>query len=175
MVEKFKDEENRNNQSESSGARPSAPDSELDTLRQELEEEKNRHLRTRADFENFRKRVERERDTTRKSIKKEILTDLLDYLEYFKQARKLIRDPAAAEGVEIMARQFNELLQKHGVRAMQCLGMPFDPEEHEGMGYVTTEECPEGCVAEEICSGYMLDDFLLKPAQVMVAKKPEEK
>lgn len=145
---------------------------ELDKIKQELEEEKRRHLRTRADFDNYRKRVERETVNTQIRAKKEILYDLLTFLDYFEQARKQVRDPAAASGIDIMARQLNDLLYKHGVRPIECHGQPFDPEEHEGIGYVNTDQCPEGCVAEEICSGYKLGDILLKPAQVMVAQKP---
>ena len=143
----------------------------LTELEGELTDEKNRHLRTRADFENYRKRIEREAETSRLQIKKEILTDLLTFLDYFDQARRQLQDPAAAQGLEIMARQFNELLQKHGVKPVECIGLPFDPEAQEGIGYVDTEDCPEGCVAEEICTGYRLGDVLLKPARVMVAKK----
>ncbi len=137
----------------------------------ELAAEKNRHLRTRADFENYRKRVEREAETSRLQVKKEILTDLLEFLDFFDQARRQLQDPATAQGLEIMARRFNDLLQKYGVRPVECTGLPFDPETQEGIGYVEAEECPEGCVAEEICTGYMLGDILLKPARVMVAKK----
>jgi molecular chaperone GrpE len=143
----------------------------LEELQLELANEKNRHLRTRADFDNYRKRIERDTETSRLQIKKEILVDLLTFLDYFEQARRQLRDPAAAEGLVIMARQFSELLQKHGVRPVECIGLPFDPEAQEGIGYVVTEECPEGCVAEEVCTGYMLGDVLLKPARVMVAKK----
>jgi len=143
----------------------------LTELEGELTDEKNRHLRKRADFENYRKRIEREAETSRLQIKKEILTDLLTFLDYFDQARRQLQDPAATQGLEIMARQFNELLQKHGVKPVECIGLPFDPEAQEGIGYVETEECPEGCVAEEICTGYRLGDVLLKPARVMVAKK----
>ncbi len=152
---------------------PNTLEKELEVLRDQLEEEKNRHLRTRADFDNFRKRMEREAETKRINAKKEILLDLLKYLDYFDQARKQVQDPAAAKGLEIMARQFHELLYKHGLRPIECLGQPFDPEEHEGVGYITTEEHPEGCVAEELCCGYKLGDILLQPARVMVAKNPE--
>ena len=146
----------------------------LTELENELTDEKNRHLRTRADFDNYRKRIEREAGTSRLQIKKEILVDLLTFLDHFEQARKQLQDPAAVKGLEIMARQFYELLQKHGVKTVECIGLPFDPEAQEGIGYVETEDCPEGCVAEEICSGYMLGDILLKPAQVMVAKKKQD-
>lgn len=152
---------------------PKTLNPELEELRRELNEEKNHHLRTRADFENFRKRMERDAENMRVYAKKEILIDLLKFLDYFDQAGKQVQDPAAARGIEIMARQFNELLYKHGVRPVECLGEPYDPEEQEGIGYITTDQCPEGCVAEEVCSGYKLGDILLKPAQVMVARKQE--
>ncbi len=144
---------------------------ELEEIQAELADEKNRHLRTRADFENYRKRTERDAETSRLYMKKEILADLLAFLESFEQARKKLQDPATSAGLEIMARQFNELLQKHGVKPVECIGLPFDPETHEGIGFVETESCPEGCVAEEICTGYRLGDILLKPARVVVAKK----
>jgi molecular chaperone GrpE len=143
---------------------------ELNLLREQLADEKNRHLRTRADFDNYRKRVERDAETSRTYIKKEILLDLLKFLDYFEQARKQIKDPAALGGIEIMMRQFNELLHKHGVRPVECLGLPFDPEEQEGLGYIETDYYPQGCVAEEVCCGYKLGDTLLKPARVLVAK-----
>jgi molecular chaperone GrpE len=145
----------------------------LEELSRELSDEKNRHLRTRADFDNYRKRVERDTEANRTFVKKEILLDLLMFLDYFEQARKQIKDPAALGGIEIMMRQFNELLHKHGVRPVECLGLPFDPEEQEGLGYLETDLYPEGCVAEEVCCGYKLGDTLLKPARVMVAKKDD--
>jgi molecular chaperone GrpE len=148
---------------------------ELEKLRQELKEEKNRHLRTLADFDNYRKRTMRDANNNRIQAKKEVLTDLLDFLGFFDQARKQVQDPAAASGMEIMARQFQELLNKHGVRPVECLHKPFDPEEQEGIGYIETGQCPDGCVAEEICTGYKMGDILLKPAQVMVARNPGQK
>lgn len=166
-------EQNYINNEEQAEIDVQALEGELEMLRDQLEEEKNRHLRTRADFDNFRKRMEREAEVRRINAKKEILLDLLKYLDYFDQARKQVQDPAAAKGLEIMARQFHELLYKHGVRPIECLGQPFDPEEHEGVGYITTDEHPEGCVAEELCCGYKLGETLLQPARVMVAKNPD--
>lgn len=170
MEEKNKNYNNRDIISK----KPAGLKEEVEQLRRELEEEKNRHLRTLADFDNYRKRVERDADANRNQMKKDILLDLLNFLDFFDQARKQVQDPAAARGIEIMARQFNELLYKQGVRPVECLGQPFDPEEQEGIGYITTDQCPDGCVAEEICSGWKLGDTLLKPAQVMVAREPAE-
>lgn len=160
------------NGGESNRADRETPESKIEALREALEEEKRRHLRTRADFENFRRRTERDADRNRLYAKKDILVDLLTFLDYFEQARKQVHDPAAAGGLEIMTRQFNELLHRQGVRPVECAGKPFDPEDQEGVGYIETEDCPEGCVAEELCTGYRLGDILLKPARVMVARKP---
>ncbi|MFO7952658.1 MAG: nucleotide exchange factor GrpE [Bacillota bacterium] len=148
------------------------PEEELENLRRELAEEKQKHTRTRADMENLRKRMEREKENQRLHAKKEVLLDLLTFLDYFDQARKQIQEPAAAEGINIMARQFYNLLYKHGVRPVDCLGEPFDPEDQEGIGYIETDQYPEGCVAEEITTGYKLGDILLRPARVMVAQSP---
>lgn len=145
---------------------------EIEKLQRELEEEKKRHLRTRADLENYRRRVEREAENRRIQAKKELLLDLVAFLDYFEQAKKQVTDPAAGEGLQIMARQLSELLHKHGVRPVECLGRPYDPEEQEGIGYLETDLCPDGCVAEEVCTGYRLGEHLLRPAQVMVARKP---
>lgn len=173
MEEKKRDINNYPQETEEKAEEKLNLEAELKQARRALEEEKDRHLRTKADFENFRKRMAREADSARIEAKKEIILDLLTYLDYFEQARKQVQDPAAARGIEIMARQFNELLYKHGVRPVECLGQPFDPEEHEGLGYIETDQRPDGCIAEEVCRGYKLGDILLKPAQVMVAKNLE--
>lgn len=150
-----------------------AREEKIEQLCRELEEEKARHLRTRADLDNYRKRMGREAEAVRINAKKEILFDLLTFLDYFDQAKKQVRDPAATEGIEIMSRQFRDLLHKHGVRPVECLGRPFDPQEQEGIGYMKSEKFDEGCVCEELSPGYKLGEVLLKPARVMVAQKPD--
>ena len=178
-MENLKNKRNQNHladrvagQTENNGACTALKD-ELEQLKNELAEEKNRHLRTRADFDNYRKRVARDFEATKTEIKREILVDLLHFLDYFEQALKQVQDPGAAGGLKIMSRQFNEFLQKQGVEPVECLGLPFNPEEQEGLGFIVTDRCPEGCVAEEVCPGYRLSGTLLKPSKVLVAKKEE--
>ncbi|HSW35673.1 MAG TPA: nucleotide exchange factor GrpE [Candidatus Limnocylindrales bacterium] len=146
----------------------------VEQLHHELNDERNRRLRALAEFDNYRKRTIREADNTRINAKKDLLIDLLVFLDHFDHARMQVKDPAAAQGISIMARQFDDLLVKHGVSKIPCLGKPFNPEEHEGIGYKNTEDCAEGCVAEELCPGYQFGDILLKPAQVMVARKTKD-
>lgn len=142
----------------------------VEELRTALEEEERRHVRTLADFDNYRKRMERNSEAQFVRAKREILFDLLAFLDYFDQAREQIEDPATLQGLGIIRRQFDLFMSKQGVTQVTCLGQAFDPEEHEGVGYVDNDQYQEGCVATEISPGYWLDGLLLRPAKVMVVK-----
>ncbi len=145
---------------------------EVQELQRELEEQKNLYVRVLANFDNYRKRAGREAEAADIRTRREILLDLLRFADFFEQARHQITDPSAADGVGLMARQFREFLGKQGVRVLNCLGRPFDPAEQEGVGYKETTDYPEGCVAEELNQGYSIHDELLRPARVLVARKP---
>ena len=140
----------------------------IEELSHDLEEEKNRHLRTLADFDNYRKRTERDAEAKLNRAKKEILLDLLVFLDYFDQARKQVQEPAAATGIDIMARQFNEFLYKHGVRAVECLGQPFDPEEHEGI------EADLTLIGKALSGGFYPISAVLSNTEVMDVLQPGE-
>lgn len=148
------------------------PGEEIKILRQELADEKNRHLRTLADFDNYRRRVERTAQEMSMQEKKALLLDLLALFDDFEQARKHINDAQTAEGLNLIYRRFLELLKNHGVTPIECLGRPFDPAEQEGVAYVETADCPEGCVAGEICRGFKFGEEILRPAKVLVARRP---
>ena len=148
-------------------------DSIVEELQQAVADEKERHMRTLADFANYRKRIERDSGAQYLKARKQILLDLLTFLDYFDQAREQVQDPAAAKGLEIIRRQLDLFMQKQGVRQVDCLGQTFNPEEHEGLGYVETEEYRDGCVSGVVSPGYMLDGLLLRPAKVMVVKSSD--
>jgi molecular chaperone GrpE len=145
---------------------------EKNFLAQELENEKNRHLRTLADFDNYRKRVERDAQIRNTAAKKALLVDLLDLLDHVEQARRQPLGAQTAEGLDLIHRQFVNLLEKHGVIPIECLGAPFNPAEQEGVSYLETTAYPEGCVAEEVRRGYRFGGEILRPARVLVAKQP---
>ena len=140
-----------------------------DTLRRALEEEKNRHLRTLADFDNYRKRVEREAQSNAVQGKKELVAELLPVLDNLERAVGQAPDEKMSRGLGMVCRQFMDLLQKHGLEPVECLGLPFNPEEHEGIGYVAGTGHPAGHVAQELCRGYRFGRELLRPATVRVA------
>lgn len=149
----------------------SDPEEEMRLLRQELANEKNQHLRALADFDNYRKRVARDVKMRSNEAKKALTLDLLGLLDNLEQAIMQVNDEKTAGGLRLIYQQFLDILKKHGVTPIDCLGKPFDPAEQEGLAYLETVDYPEGHVAEELCRGYKFGDELLRPARVRVARR----
>ena len=159
---------------EAAAADAAAGPSELDTLRRERDEHYDRLLRTTAEFDNYRKRTERERqsifDTAASGIIEELLP-LVDDLE-----RALDADPgdegadAYRKGVELIHRQLIEILRRRGVKPIEALGADFDPNLHEAVVLEPSPGHRDNEVIGELRKGYMLNDRLLRPASVKVAK-----
>ena len=147
---------------------------ELSPAERERDEYRDLLLRTTAEFDNYRKRTERERqsifDTAASGIIEELLP-LVDDLE-----RALDADPgddgadAYRKGVELIHRQLMEILRRRGVKPIEALGETFDPHFHQAVSYEPTEDRDEGEIIEEFRRGYMLGDRLLRPSMVKVAK-----
>lgn len=149
-----------------------APQDEVLALRKELQEEKNRHLRTLADFDNYRKRVERDMESNSTRGKKELIKELIAVLDNFERAFGQIKDEQVRQGLQMVYQQFFDLLRRHGLEIVESLGKPFDPCEHEGIGYLENHNFLPGHVAEELSRGYRFGSDLLRPARVRVAKRP---
>ena len=150
---------------------------EEDALRAEIEELRDRSIRTLADFENYRKRAERERADQVKYGVGEILQDLLpivDNLERALEAGGSVED--LKTGLELIVRQTQDLLRQRGVEAVEAVGRPFDPTVHEAVMREEDPEVTEPTVTAELQRGYVLHDRLLRPAMVRVAMaaEPEE-
>ena len=132
-------------------------------------------LRKTAEFDNYRKRIERDRqaqnDAAAASIIQELLP-LMDDLERALKAESSASDAGNAyrRGVELIHKQLGEILRKRGVRAIEALGADFDPHYHQAVSYDAAEGRREGEVIEEFRRGYMLGDRLLRPSMVKVAK-----
>ncbi|RMG20032.1 MAG: nucleotide exchange factor GrpE [Deltaproteobacteria bacterium] len=134
--------------------------------------------RTAADFDNFRKRVAREREEDRKFAIEKLLKELLPVIDNMERAL----ESASAEagevesqlltGVKMVHKLFLDTLKKFGVEQFSAKGEPFNPEKHEAMQTVESAEVPEGHVAEEYMKGYYLNERLVRPAMVAVAKAP---
>lgn len=151
---------------------------ELKAARDEARKNWDLYLRSQADLENYRKRVQREKQEMARFANEGLLRELLPVVDNLQRAVDHAREEQAEstallEGVEMTLNQFARTLEKFGVTPVEAVGRPFDPDCHEAMGQVVSEELPPNTVAQELQKGYRLHDRLLRPALVMVSKAPE--
>ena len=150
-----------------------ATSSQADTLQKERDDLYDRLLRKTAEFDNFRKRVERDRKDMIEWAAADVLTDLLLIADDFDRALATEAPPQAQAykaGFELIQRQLAELLKKRGVTVVDALGTDFDPHLHQAVAYEEVEGKRDGEVVEVLAKGYKLGDRLLRPAIVKVAK-----
>jgi molecular chaperone GrpE len=155
----------------------SVPEDEVTRLTRELEDVRDFVRRKQAEFENYRKRIERERkdftDHAASELVKEILP-VLDNLERALEAAESGSEDRLREGIEITSRQFRDILVKAGLREVEALGREFDPHVHEAVGRIETNEHREGEVLEVYQKGYFFKGRLLRPALVGVVQRPQD-
>jgi molecular chaperone GrpE len=161
--------------SEPSGLEPApASPPEAEALRRERDELKEQLLRKRADFENFRKRVERDREQAGVEAVAAALRGIVPSLDNLERALLARGDEAALrEGVELTQRELLAALEKQGVVAHDPKGQPFDPRIHQALLHEHVPGASEGTVVEVFRKGYSFKDRLLRPALVKVAKAAE--
>ncbi len=132
--------------------------------------------RMTADFSNYRKRNEAERAEFAKFAKADLIARLLDILDAYDRALATIpeelRNSSWVEGMWLIERKLRQILEAEGLQAVDSLGKPFDPYEHEAVAHVESDE-PEGTVIREHQKAYRLHDRVIRPAMVTVAKKKE--
>ena len=137
----------------------------------------DRLLRLQADFENFRKRVQREREQLRLTAHSDLLEDLLPVLDHFEMglanARKHDANPQVLEGFQLVHDQLMGALQRCGLEPIHAEGAVFDPHLHEAITHLPSEEHPADTVITETRRGYRLGDQLLRAAQVVVSSGPQ--
>ncbi|HEV7768189.1 MAG TPA: nucleotide exchange factor GrpE [Thermoanaerobaculia bacterium] len=146
-----------------------APGSD-EALRQENQDLKNRYLRTLADFDNLRKRTEREKADFFRYATSAVLKDLLPVLDNFDRAMEHSQaDDEFHKGVELIYKQLYDVLFKHGLRPIDEVGVHFDPNIHEAVVREEDSSVPSHTVTAMLQKGYFLHDRLLRPALVKVA------
>lgn len=146
---------------------------EVERLKAELAEQQQRTLRTQADFDNFRRRTQKEKEELAKYASSKLITELLPVIDNFERALDAAGISPEVEsfskGVNMIFRQLEGVLNAEGLEAMNCVGQPFNPEFHQAIMQVESEEHEEGIVVEEVQKGYMLKDKVLRPAMVKVS------
>ncbi|HEY7913023.1 MAG TPA: nucleotide exchange factor GrpE [Blastocatellia bacterium] len=142
------------------------------SLERELQRARELYLRTLADFDNYRKRVERERASAARAGKRGLILSMLDVLDSFDRAIEQMKgaDPALIEGLEAIRRKTAGVLEAEGVRPFESKGEMFDPELHEAVARVDTNEHPPGAIVDEFRRGYRWDGEVLRHSEVSVAR-----
>jgi molecular chaperone GrpE len=153
---------------------PRTVEQELEALRKERDEMRDLLLRRRAEFDNYKTRVERDRIQAGVEANANVLKTLVPTLDNLDRALESGGDDAALRtGVELIRRDLLATLESHGVTSEDPKGQPFDPERHQALAHEPAPGYPEGVVVETFRKGYLYKDRLLRPALVKVAKAPE--
>ncbi|WP_366294630.1 nucleotide exchange factor GrpE [Paenibacillus sp. AN1007] len=146
---------------------------ELARLKTEAEENQQRFVRAQADFDNFRRRTQKEKEELAKYASMKLVTELVPVLDNFERAMATVPEgtetESFAKGIQMILRQLETVLTNEGLTAMEAVGQPFNPEFHQAIMQVESEEHEEGIVVEEVQKGYMLKDKVLRPAMVKVS------
>lgn len=154
---------------------PVANEDEIEKLKAEMQELKEKYLRQVAEFDNFRKRTARERLELIQTAGKDVITSLLEVLDDCDRAEKQMQnsDDAAAikEGVQLVFTKLKSTLQAKGVKAMQTVGTDFNPDTQEAITEIpAATEDMKGKVVDEVVKGYYLNDKIIRFAKVVVGK-----
>jgi len=154
---------------------------DLAAAKADAAEWQDRFMRKAAEFENYRKRMDKEKSELKIMSQSAILRDLLPVLDGFDRALKYFSETEGGagsvekyrEGVELLCRQVLDTLAQAGVAPIETKGKPFDPHLHEALSSEATSAAAEGTIVGELRRGYIFKDSLLRPSQVIVAVQPK--
>ncbi|MBM4147132.1 MAG: nucleotide exchange factor GrpE, partial [Nitrospira sp.] len=150
------------------------PVAERAQLSAELQEKNGKYLRLYAEFDNYKKRVSKDKEELIKYSNESLLYEILPFIDHLEMALKHASNEVSSglvQGVEITLRDLRKTLEKFGLTAIEADGKPFDPVVHHAMSQVERNDTENNTVVEEFRRGYMLRDKVLRPALVAVSKK----
>jgi molecular chaperone GrpE len=156
-------------------AAATVPRAEFDALRAERDDLLNSLVRLQADFDNFRKRIERDRAAEHHRAVSHAIEPILPVLDDFERALETDRDPGYEkfrEGFDLIYRRLWAALSKLGLKRIEAAGLQFDPHRHQAVERVESHDHPDGAVLAELAPGYAFHDRVLRPAMVRVAVHP---
>jgi molecular chaperone GrpE len=156
---------------------------DIQAAKAEVAEWQDRFLRKAAEFENYRKRAEKEKSAESMWLAKSVVIEFLPIADACERALKMLADSRNApgnlqqyqDGVELLYRQVIDALNRVGVVAVEAEGKTFDPHLHEALSREETPDFKEGMVVRELRRGYIFKEKLLRPAQVIVSARPQGK
>jgi len=176
-MDEFRNEEPLENKEESQMTN----EEEINLMQQELndaktksEEAMDKMMRLAAEFDNYRKRSAREHENIRKFAAENIIKELLPIVDNFERGIESVNDlkdfDSFLNGVKLILNQMINLLEKEGVKQIKAVGEVFDPNIHEAVMHVNSDDYPENIVIQEFQNGYILNDRVIRPAMVSVSK-----
>ncbi len=149
----------------------------LQEMERELEEQRDLYLRTLADFQNYRRRHQDEMERGRLRLLESLMEELLPILDNFEralQAAEATRQlEPLLEGVRLTERQIKALLARYDIHPIVAVGQPFDPNLHEAIQRIETDEYEDGIIVDEVERGYRIGERVLRPSRVIVARRPQ--
>jgi len=151
---------------------------ELKTTKKKLEEMNERYLRVQAEYANYRNRTEREKSDIYQRAGESIVKNLLEVKDNFERALSSVTDEEKElsfyQGVEMVANQFGEILGDNGLKEIEAMGSPFDPNHHQAVMQMADEEAEPNHVIQVLQKGYQYGEKVLRPSMVVVSKQKEE-
>ena len=143
-----------------------------------LEEMNDRYLRVQAEYANYRNRTEREKSELYQRAGESIVKNLLEVKDNFERALSSVtveeKELSFYQGVEMVANQFNEILGENGLKEIEAMGIPFDPNHHQAVMQMADEEAEPNHVIQVLQKGYQYGEKVLRPSMVVVSKQEEE-
>lgn len=147
---------------------------ELDTCKKKLSEIQDSKQRLAADFDNYQKRIIKERQDVERTATNSLIRKLLDVYESLEKAISSVKDAANnefVEGVKMIYKEFSRILKSEGLEPIPSIGLPLDVYKHEVFMQKVNDELPEDTVLEEIQKGYLLNSFVIRTSKVVVSQK----
>jgi len=138
-------------------------------LQKSYDELYDKHLRTLAEYDNYKRRTQKEKDELYTVAQADTIMNLLPVIDNLERAVSAAENSPLSEGVQMVLKQFMDILEKMGVSEIEAVGQPFDPNLHNAVMHVEDENLEEGMVAEEFAKGYKLKDRVLRHSMVKVA------
>ena len=142
----------------------------LSKVKDELEDIKDRHTRLIAEFDNLKKRSAKEREGLYNSIMSDVISSFLPVIDNLEKAAEAeSKDEEYKKGIELLLKQFKDVLSANWVKEIEAVGQPFDPELHEAVSMIQDEKLGEKIVAQEYRKGYMIGNKVIRHSMVVVA------
>ncbi len=177
MTEK-KDKDLTEEAEDNNAAEENTEEKSVQELQEELAASNDKYIRLYADYENFKRIAERNKQELLKYANEGIMEDLLTVIDHLELALQHSSDESSSqslsEGVELTLKELKTVLNKHGLTDIEAVNQPFDPSVHHAISQVETDEVEDNTVVTELRKGYMLKERVLRAPMVEVSRKPSE-